>query len=368
MLSLSLRGAQHQVVKLYTKLSNIKHFTSYIFLLGFIIDFVTLPSPDTSASWIIGMVYMLLVGMAIIAREYYSIRSISPKRETYAGYAFFATAFFMGSFLSFIFVYYFRSSDIIASLPIILGLFVFVILNELINTRKIRLLFDISLYFLGSFFFIIFLVPIFVGTVSDKAFILSAVITILYFTSYFYTLSYINKVKLKVYRREMLICTSILLFVIFLFVAKILPAVPLSLKSSGVYKSVIKTGNNYLAISEDKNLYNKIFNPRTYSISNADDLYYYSSVHAPTSISTRLSHTWERYDKKSDNWISSPKITYNIAGGRAGGYRAYTYKDNLDEGKWRVTVRSEDDRVIGRYTFKVKVVEEKSLKYEEVKL
>jgi Protein of unknown function (DUF2914) len=353
--------------KLYTKLSSIKHFTTYIFFLGFVVDFVTLPSPDTSVSWIIGVVYMLAVGGALLTREYYSLRSSSDKKETYTGYAYFTTSFFLGSLLSFVFVYYFRSSDYVVSLPIIMGLIVFVILNELIKSRSIRLLFDTLLYFLGSFFFIIFLVPIFVGTVNNNAFIISTVITLLYFTTFFYALSYLNKIKLKFYKKEIAACLMITLVIILLFIFKILPAVPLALKDSGVYQMVSRSAGNYQATVEKKSLYDKISNPRSYNYFLDRGVYFYASVHAPTSITTTISQRWEYYDTNNAKWITYNKIPYQISGGREGGYRAYTYKSNLREGKWRVTVLSADERVIGRYTFNMKNAD-KSVIFEEVKL
>lgn len=356
-----------KLTKVFDSIKNIKHFMTYIFLLGFAIDFLTLPSPDTSISWIIGIIYMLAVGLAILLREYFEVRSKFEKRDQYIGYAYAATSFFMGSLLSFVFVYYFRSSDSLIGLPIIIGLLVFVILNELINSRSVRLLFDTALYFLGSFFFLIFLIPIFVGTVNDKAFIVSAIVTILYFISYFYTLSYLCKVKLNKYKSEILICLGILFLVLTLFIFKILPAVPLSLKDSGVYISISKSGTSYNAIKEKKSFISNIISPKTYNISAGQDLYFYSSVHAPTSINTVISHTWEYYDSKSGKWIIYNKIPFKISGGREGGYRAYTQKSNLTPGKWRVVVRNDDERVIGRYTFTLKSTD-KIIKQENVSL
>ncbi|MFZ1503187.1 MAG: DUF2914 domain-containing protein, partial [Nitrospira sp.] len=42
------------------------------------------------------------------------------------------------------------------------------------------------------------------------------------------------------------------------------------------------------------------------------------------------------------------RIALKISGGREGGYRAYTFKQGLDPGDWRVDVETEDGRVIGR--------------------
>ncbi len=362
-----LRNVKSKVEHMYNRLKNIKHWSTYIFLLGFVIDFATLPSPDTSASWIIGIIYMLAVGAAIILREYYSIQSQSEKKEVYIGYSYFATSFFLGSLLSFVFVYYFRSSDYIVSLPIIIGLIVFVFLNELIKSRSIRLLFDTGLYFLGSFFFIIFLVPIFVGTVNNKAFILSLVVTLLYFVSYFYTLAYINKMKLRFYKKEIITSLIITIIIICLFIFKILPAVPLALKDSGVYQVVSRKGSDYLATKEKQSLFDRIFNPKSYNYFLDRGVYFYASVHAPTSISTTISHRWEYYNESSKKWVLYNKIPYQISGGREGGYRAYTYKSNMSEGKWRVTVQSVDERVIGRYTFNIKNADKRVI-LEEVKL
>ena len=41
------------------------------------------------------------------------------------------------------------------------------------------------------------------------------------------------------------------------------------------------------------------------------------------------------------------RIPIKINGGREGGYPAYTFKQRLDQGDWRMDVDAEDGRVIG---------------------
>ncbi len=52
-------------------------------------------------------------------------------------------------------------------------------------------------------------------------------------------------------------------------------------------------------------------------------------------------------------FTDADRIPLKIFGGRAGGYRAYTFKEGLDPGDWRVDVEAEDGRVIGRVAVKV---------------
>jgi hypothetical protein len=54
--------------------------------------------------------------------------------------------------------------------------------------------------------------------------------------------------------------------------------------------------------------------------------------------------------------MHADKIPIKVSGGREGGYRAYSFKQRLDPGEWRVDVESADGRIIGRVS--VTVVEQ----------
>jgi hypothetical protein len=51
--------------------------------------------------------------------------------------------------------------------------------------------------------------------------------------------------------------------------------------------------------------------------------------------------------------IHADKISIKITGGREGGYRAYSFKQRLDPGYWRVDVETEDGRVAGQVSVEV---------------
>jgi hypothetical protein len=65
-------------------------------------------------------------------------------------------------------------------------------------------------------------------------------------------------------------------------------------------------------------------------------------------LNTTVYHHWYFRTDGNRPFTHADKIPIKIAGGREGGYRAYTFKQRLDPGDWRVDVETEDGRVVGR--------------------
>jgi len=81
-------------------------------------------------------------------------------------------------------------------------------------------------------------------------------------------------------------------------------------------------------------------------------LYCVSSVFAPRGLSTRLYHRWEHYDAKH-GWVTASRPGFTLAGGRNGGFRGYTYKQEVAAGKWKVHVETENGRTVVTHAFTV---------------
>ncbi|MGZ9189189.1 MAG: DUF2914 domain-containing protein, partial [Nitrospira sp.] len=82
-------------------------------------------------------------------------------------------------------------------------------------------------------------------------------------------------------------------------------------------------------------------------------IYCFTAVFAPVTLKTTVYHHWFYRSDKSKPFSHADKIPLKIAGGREGGYRAYSFKQGLDPGDWRVDVETEDGRVIGRVAVRV---------------
>jgi hypothetical protein len=70
-------------------------------------------------------------------------------------------------------------------------------------------------------------------------------------------------------------------------------------------------------------------------------------------LNTTVYHHWYFRPHGNNPFIHADRIPVKISGGREAGYRAYTFKQQLDPGDWRVDVEAEDGRIIGRVTVSV---------------
>jgi hypothetical protein len=61
-------------------------------------------------------------------------------------------------------------------------------------------------------------------------------------------------------------------------------------------------------------------------------------------------HRWDRWDPEA-GWQVMNRIPFDVRGGRGAGYRGYTYKRHVSEGRWRVVVETVDGRELGRVGF-----------------
>jgi hypothetical protein len=58
------------------------------------------------------------------------------------------------------------------------------------------------------------------------------------------------------------------------------------------------------------------------------------------------------------DWITTDRIGYAIRGGRDGGWRGFTRKLNAAPGEWRVEVKTERGRLLGRIPIEIRATEE----------
>jgi hypothetical protein len=130
-----------------------------------------------------------------------------------------------------------------------------------------------------------------------------------------------------------------------------IPPVPLSLNFGGIYHEVKKTGDRF-ELSFDKKWYEVL--KRSDTTFPADEpIYCFTAVFAPVDLNTTVYHHWFFRTNENKPFIHADRIPIKISGGREGGYRAYSFKQRLDAGDWRVDVETEDGRIVGRVSVKV---------------
>ena len=78
-----------------------------------------------------------------------------------------------------------------------------------------------------------------------------------------------------------------------------------------------------------------------------DTMTVFAAVFSPARFDDTVYIRWQRHDART-GWQESDRIPINITGGREGGFRGFTTKQNYTPGDWRVTLETRDGREISR--------------------
>lgn len=341
-----------------------RHINTLLFVGGFIFDLVILPDAGHMLTIWIGLVYLGIVAVSIAAREFVISRNTASvgERRMFSLLTF-AIAYFSGSALSFVCVYALRSAIFAVSWPLLLLLLACVLANELVSSHHYRFTLDVGVFLIALLFFLIFNLPVLVKVQNDVTFLVSIVITIVLSLLFVYGLSFTSESAEDEAPRAYALAFGIPMFIGMLYFLNVIPAVPLALAEGGVYHRVVRSESGAFSgqLEEDGRMFSYFRTPVYHLSSNDNGVYFFSAVGAPAELSAPISHVWEYFDPETHKWTEKAVIAFTLAGGREDGYRAYSQKENVQEGLWRVTVKVDDKRIVGRIKFLIEKGEPQNL-------
>jgi hypothetical protein len=263
-----------------------------------------------------------------------------------------ASQFLLGGLFSAYAIFYSRSATLTSTAIFFVLLVVLLVGNEFLHNRLSNLRLLVSLYALVCFAFFTFFLPVMTGLMNAAIDLvgagLSAGVT-------FRVVQLIYRNNPDRSKREAVGVTApafalIGLLVGFYFLNWI-PPVPLSLKSGGIYHEVEKSGDRF-ELSYERKWY-QVWKRSDDTFPANEPIYCFTAVFAPVDLNTTIYHHWYFRPNSNKRFTHADRIPIKINGGREGGYRAYTFKQRLDPGDWRVDVETEDGRIIGRVSVRV---------------
>jgi hypothetical protein len=257
-----------------------------------------------------------------------------------------------GGLLSGMLIFYGRSGDWVTSAPFLLLILSVIFGNELVSKRSDRLVYHLSLYFIGVFSYIVLVLPVLFGAMGDVMFFLSGVVALIVVILESQILYRIvpNFMRANT-RRLVLTLGTIYASLNILYFTSVIPPIPLSLTGLEVVQSVTRLEDGKYRIVSDQQpwwLHYTFIKPVIHPISGSVSCF--SRVYAPTRLSTNIFHRWE-YKNAEGNWTEYAKIGYSIVGSNENGYRGYTTISNYQDGVWRCSVETARGQVLGRYAF-----------------
>ncbi|MDD5068420.1 MAG: DUF2914 domain-containing protein [Candidatus Pacebacteria bacterium] len=335
-----------------------RHISSGMLVFGFIFDSLTLTRIDKSRDHIILAFYLLLVLLCIFFVNLFEERQLKAGfLEKAQPWLLFAIQFSFGGLFSNFIILYARSASFLSSWPFLLLLFGLLVGNEFFKRHYARFAFHMSVFFVALFSFLIFFIPVVLKQMSGSIFFLSGLTTVVLFLFVMYELSRFFPERIEDSKRTLTFSISIIFLLInVLYITNIIPPIPLSLKEIGVFHSIYrKSSTEFIVLSEEQKGYAFLRSSDTVSLKEGEPAYVLSAVFAPTGLSVKIIHDWQYYDEK-EGWVSSAKIPLTVVGGREGGYRVYSKKENISPGLWRVNVETERGQVVGKMKFLVERV------------
>lgn len=344
--------ANHQTVSAVKR-----HWLTIAFILGFVVDNLTLNRVDQLFDNLILAFYVVLAMAALLLMYASAADKIEGKAgDFFRKYAVVAVQYAFGGLLSGMLIFYGRSGSWADSWPFLLIILLAIYGNETLHDRVSRLIYNLAILFIGLLTYVVLLIPVISGKMGPWVFFGSALLALVIMAGY------VQLVRLIVPRFIALHFKSIIFTVgaiyvglNFLYFANIIPPIPLSLKEVGVYHSVVRFENGDYELKYEKGSWWQPLKKSddVYHARPGDNIFCFAQVFAPTRLSTEIFHRWEYYDEAKREWVEHLRTSYSIAGGRDSGYRGYTLIKNYRDGQWRCSVETSRGQVLGREKFEV---------------
>jgi len=334
-----------------------RHWLTLSFFLGFIVDNITLNRVDQLFDNLVLATYVLLAMASLLVLYAATAGKLPERYEGYArAYAPLATQFAFGGLLSGMLIFYGRSGSWLASWPYLLIILAVIVGNETLKRRSERLIFTLTILFVGLFSYVVLVIPVLLGKMGAWIFLLSGIVALAIMYAFVRTLRLIVPNFLRANMRLLVFAIGVTYATFnFLYFTNIIPPIPLSLKELGIYHMVERLEHGDYALSYERGAWYEPFkhSDTTYHYQPGDTVYCFASVFAPTRLATDIYHRFEYYVPEDREWRTHGRFSYAIAGGRGEGFRGYTAIQNVTPGKWRCTVETARKQILGRETFEV---------------
>jgi len=333
---------------------NEKWLTPVVLIGGFILDNLTLRRSDLLIENILLLLYfVVLMSALLLFHKLQSRLSKSVQSLGFESFLFLVIQFIFGGLFSALTVFYIKSASFFASWPFLLVLFGGMIATEYFKKHFNQFLVQLTALYLLLFTYSIVLVPLIVRSIGTIIFLLSGIVSLVLITGYLFLFQktvpqFFVKRKLKITG----VIVGVFVMMNFFYVSDLIPPIPLALKESGVYKSVVRTNDNY-AFSSFESDFAWLSLKQEYDIPKGSSVSFYSSIYAPIKFEQFITHEWQK--KNSDNkWTTVSRVRFPIYGGRESGYRGYSTSSQVTKGEWRVLVKINSGQILGGETFLVK--------------
>jgi hypothetical protein len=357
--------SQYQKVRAFYKKYE-SFFMPALIIWGFIYHYFTFKViPFTDVLYLV-FGYLGLATLTIVFMHVYDMGRITHKLRYVRLFVPLLLQFAIGSMIGGVFIFYWFSGSIFVSWPFILFIIMLILGLEFYKHYLENPIVQFGLYNFAAFLLLAVALPYFFTSINPGLFMAAGWISLalVLVLSYF-----LRNAPAIAIRKNRILIVSILIFVVMnvFYFANLIPPVPLSIRDEGVYHDVVRSGSEYVLQTEPQTFWQKFTFVPTIHLAPGERAYVFSLVYSPTDLDTDIVHDWQHYDTSQNKWVSVSQVSFHVTGGREDGFRGYSYKTNVEAGKWRVYTKTPRGQILGRYQFKVESVAESPALVQEIK-
>lgn len=297
---------------------------------------------------------------AVICIASIAVMAAQPAQETrllrYAKIvAPFLQQFTIGALLSTSLLFYWFSGAFSVSWPVVGIVALLMVSNEVLRDFFMKPVVQAAVFYFACFSLSTTLAAYTFNSISPWTFVAGGLASLIVMAAALVVIIRIGKLEQS---RSMMWLTVAVIFALMntAYFLNVIPPIPLALRDAGMYHDITTTNGAYTLVGEDESFIDKLLPGQTVHTVQGDPVYAYTSIFAPSDLSTVMVHRWQYYDYETRNWVTASALSFSIHGGRSDGYRGYSVKRSLTEGKWRVSVETVRGQVLGRIPFKVEFV------------
>ncbi len=329
------------------------YFPAAFFIGGFLFDIFTTDRIDQAFSLIQQLIYLLLLLVFVyweVVTPQVFLKENGFLAKVWAWHVE-LLHFLFGSLLSLYTIFYFKSTSLMTSFAFMGFLAIILIINELPQFQKRGIMIRAALLALCLSSYFIYLVPVMTGAIGMLSFLLAMAISMAVY--YLLCTRILRKKQDLSWVQKNLLAPGLIVQVVFvaLYIFKLLPPVPISMKFIGVYHDIQKPADKFVLSYERDWWRFWQSGAQTFLKREGDKVYCFVSIFSPTQFSDQVRLVW--FKSTPNGWSRRDEVPLTIQGGRDQGYRGYAYKSNFEMGDWQVRVLTSDDREVGRISFDV---------------
>ncbi len=272
-----------------------------------------------------------------------------------------------GALLSGVFIFYFFSGTFFVSWLLLALLVLLMVSNDVFKKYYSRITIQLGVYYFILFTLSTIFVAFATQSLSAKVFVIAGVSSLVFMFGFAELLMFANKDIQKFRIRVASTILTLFVFLNALYFAKLIPPIPLSIREMSLAHSIEKNASGYTVSVEPRTWWQKLFQTEVFHKSSGESVYVYTAIFAPGKLQTKIIHEWKYFDETKKEWVNKSDLSFVLTGGRSQGFRGFSFKNNVPAGKWRVYVKTANGQVLGRMSFVVESVDQKSDLSEQTK-